>query len=465
MYGYVYSYSYGKIGGAVDLSLYKFSLWNPITNIDGTREIVNEGTANNLTLYSGSGTSFNGTNQRVEASNVAYSNQQLTISFNILLSSGADSSEYIVVLQDNDNLRFYQFNGYDVKVAIGGAYCLLCTLEVNTMFNVQCAFDDGVIKTYVDNVLASEISIPNFEVGTFKAQIASNNLFDGTLKDLYIFNRALTQAEIIKNYEQPEQFYIDALTDDTCVLNMPMNDKDGFARDMSSYSDGSLAYTPTNGYFNGNSSNYELDNTTAPYQTTDWISVAGDSIIYVNRSNCDRGRWQYAINGTAYWGGDIASADEKYIGIPNGADEVRIYYTSDGIGEINEIKEITSGIHPKLNYTTDQNISNLQYGTQDLKLPHDDLGLRDGTISNYIKGDGVGIAKIPTATRTTDIELVVNPTSLDGNVLSGGASLPASGLTLNTDNTVNLNNQTITSEVTLLNGFKGTLKSYKETEV
>ena len=270
MLGYKFKYGFNS-GKVIDLSLYKFTTWQPTTNIDGTREIVNEGSANNLTLYSGSGTSFNGTNQSVDYDPVS----SIVLSgFNMLMYSGigrVTHPTYNMWTQNNaiiwyDSLGTFKVHSY-----------------TKTYSSLVVVFTPTIIEIWYDGVYGESVISNGYSLSSESNIGQRGGAYElTTIKDFYIINEYDTSL-ITKAYEQPEQFYIDALTDNTCVLNMPMNDKGSTAHD------------------------------------------------YV--SNTD---------------------------------------------------------YPKLNYTTDQNISNLQYGTQDLKLPHDDLGLRDGTITPWIKGDGVG---------------------------------------------------------------------------
>ena len=82
--------------------------------------------------------------------------------------------------------------------------------------------------------------------------------------------------------------------------------------------------------------------------------------------------------------------------------------------------------------------------------------------SNYLECDGPGYAIIPSHTDTVNIKMTVNPTSLSGNLLSGGVTKTLTGLTLNVDNNVVISNVTPTGAITLASGFTGTIKSYEE---
>ena len=77
-----------------------------------------------------------------------------------------------------------------------------------------------IIYSTVGHVFTFNMSTVAFGLG--KVGIASTSYFKGTFKDVYLFNRVLTQSEITQAYEQPELFYAMAQADSTCVLNMPM---------------------------------------------------------------------------------------------------------------------------------------------------------------------------------------------------------------------------------------------------
>ena len=115
------------------------------------------------------------------------------------------------------------------------------------------------------------------------------------------------------------------------------------------------------------------------------------------------------------------------------------------------------------NYTSSvrDNAKNLQYGLQTCKFVRDSLGVIQSA-SDYLECDGVGYAIIPSHTNTVNIKMTVNPTSLSGNLLSGGVTKTLTGLTLNVDNNVVISNVTPTGAITLASGFSGTIKSYKE---
>lgn len=119
--------------------------------------------------------------------------------------------------------------------------------------------------------------------------------------------------------------------------------------------------------------------------------------------------------------------------------------------------------YPITNYTSSvrDNAKNLQYGLQTCKFVIDSLGVIQSD-SNYLECNGTGYATIPSHTNKVNIKMTVNPTSLSGNLLSGGVTKTLTGLTLNVDNDVVISNVTPTGAITLASGFTGTIKSYTE---
>ena len=119
--------------------------------------------------------------------------------------------------------------------------------------------------------------------------------------------------------------------------------------------------------------------------------------------------------------------------------------------------------YPITNYTTSvrDNAKNLQYGLQTCKFVRDSLGVIQSA-SNYLVCNGTGYAIIPSHADTVNIKMTVNPTSLSGNLLSGGVTKTLTGLTLNVDNNVVISNVTPTGTITLASGFSGTIKTYTE---
>lgn len=59
----------------------------------------------------------------------------------------------------------------------------------------------------------------------------------GVVKDVYYYNRVLTPTEITKYSSNPNDFFVDARNDATCVLNMPMDGINQYRHDYASGND------------------------------------------------------------------------------------------------------------------------------------------------------------------------------------------------------------------------------------
>lgn len=126
------------------------------------------------------------------------------------------------------------------------------------------------------------------------------------------------------------------------------------------------------------------------------------------------------------------------------------------------VTDIASGIsYPITNYTVDMNQTGLNYGLQASKLLLDTNGVLLGK-SNYFELYGTEKFTIPANIRTSNLTIQYNPKELTGSILTGDIILDTTGLTINTDNDISLNNQSITNTLDVGIGCKGTLKIYQE---
>ena len=291
----------------------------------------------------------------------------------------------------------------------------------------------------------------------------------GVHKDYYLFTRLLTTAEKDSYTNTPELFYAMAQADSTCVLNMPMCETDGYVRNMKSYIEGnelanSLIPHGNNILVNNMDGTYTLtvvDTATGMAQNINPVTTPL-LIKYTIISST-------ATSGTLYsWFGSTVTNPIKTISyvIPLIRSSGDVRFDSLNIGaEITfslSIKKVT-GIYPITNYTTSvrDNAKNLQYGLQTCKFVRDSSGVIQSA-SDYLECNGIGYAIIPSHADTVNIKMTVNPTSLSGNLLSGGVTKTLTGLTLNVDNNVVISNVAPTGTITLASGFSGTIKTYTE---
>ena len=335
--------------------------YNPLINYDwsttttsGLRYLKDVGStpAYNASMYFGRGAYLNGVDQTMPIGSINFTSN-MTIAFvlgsKIGMLGSINYSAYIQI--SSSTLRVRCDPNLDVSFSI--------TSISNTFHNYNILINNGSVYLYIDSVLIGSKAFSDsgvFYTPLSKIGVTSSQYTVTSIKDMFIFNRALTQPEITQAYEQPELFYAMAQTDSTCVLNMPM---------------------------------CETSSTTRNYKT--------------------------------------------------------------GID------------YPITNYTSSvrDNAKNLQYGLQTCKFVRNSLGVIQSA-SDYLECDGTGYAIIPNHTDTVNIKMTVNPTSLSGNLLSGGVTKTLTGLTLNIDNNVVISNVTPTGAITLASGFTGTIKSYKE---
>lgn len=414
MFGYGYGYG-TRVSTALAQALIDYRDWTAYTDVDGKRYITDKGASPKypLALNSGSGVYIKGTDD-------------------------------------------------------------LIPIPINQTIGAEAYIKDGVLVVN-DNVGA----ITDLVIDTV-----------GAYKDYYLFTRNLTQTEKDAMVSQPEQFFIDAKNDNTCVLNMPMNeDKDGtYSGHVIDYSEFSEVEKTTNGEFLTDTSWdknswWAISNGVATMPLTvdfkplvqdigavnggwylvvvDITSIVGNiKIAFLNdtqtleqiiaRDIVAVGKYTFLVkNNSAYNNIHISRTT------PNTASSCTVESTS--------VKQI-SGIHEITNKTNDSRdlALNIEEGINNALLLRDGNGVILG-LSDYFECDGISTATITAqGTRIVDITLTVYPTTDTGNVLSGGITLLANGLTLNQDNIITLSNQTISTDVIFGDGFKGTIKAYKE---
>lgn len=325
------------------------------------------------------------------------------------------------------------------------------------------------------------------------SQILTNYVIRGlgVHKDYYLFTRLLTTAEKDSYINTPELFYAMAQSDNTCVLNMPMCETDGYVRDMKSYSLGTnLADINLSSIITGTGNTivqdvnvFNISSVTASNAIYRPIIVFSPNTFTSDLYNievevkCTSGTLKVArLECTSSLSPNdiLTSGTTKTYSLVAGFENVGgrrgdIYL--DGLNypiytavvTVKRVEKITAGIYPITNYTSSvrDNAKNLQYGLQTCKFVRDSLGVIQSA-SNYLVCNGTGYAIIPSHADTVNIKMTVNPTLLSGNLLSGGVTKTLTGLTLNVDNEVVVSNVTPTGAITLASGFSGTIKSYKE---
>lgn len=106
-------------------------------------------------------------------------------------------------------------------------------LNLQQYFGQGCWFNgiDMQVAIPVNAIIQTEIKRVNgvVEINTNTQSLNNYNVYSGTgakvYKDVYLFSRQLSQTEIDKYNNQPNQFFTDSLEDSSCVLAMPMCEK------------------------------------------------------------------------------------------------------------------------------------------------------------------------------------------------------------------------------------------------
>ena len=274
----------------------------------------------------------------------------------------------------------------------------------------------------------------------------------GVWNDIYYFNRALTQSEITKYSTNPNQFFNDARLDNTCVLNMPLAENDKYCYDYANYSETLIFEDSTTKTLDANNTLVVYDNhiyQDGLYEVT-LSNIVGDAIIKIGST-----RYYPYLGVSTIMLSDNSISEDRIIVKAQTSGATVIY---DAIS----VKQL-SGVHEVSNYTDSvrDEAKQLSYGSQNANYKINNLGMRTDESINY-EADGIGKAIIPSHTDNVNINLVVNPTELTGNILSGGITLDTTGLIVGVDNSIELLNQTPTGAITLADGFKGTIKTYTE---
>lgn len=440
----IYVNDYIVMSSTIDLSLYKFTTWQPTTNIDGTREIVNEGSSNNMTLYGGQGTYFNGANQYHETGITSAEffnpNNDFTIAF--WSKSLTNNKGYFNFNINQLQLSMFGYfsDSFPTRLHFGSSATLNLGdtlaesqedrhIEISRSGNSISFYVNGSFKVSHDVTGVTIGTTTNFEIG----KIGSSNFFHGYQKDWYIYNRTLTEAERTKMHNQPEQFFMDAKNDATCLLNMPMTDTDWYARDYSSYSE--LLTIQDNGTKTSTAGNTRITQVTQGLlfeagksylisYSFDYVSSISNFRGYIPPS-CRTSGIAVSITIVPNINGEvnyIMEIPDDYI-TTDGNSSFYFWLEVDGTPTTTDFSDISvkqlSGIHPIENATNDTKdlAKNLQYGLQTPKLVTDSLGVVE-SVSPWFEGNGVSYGDagwIPNADEDWSIEIIQFLGALDGN--------------------------------------------------
>lgn len=334
--------------------------WSQTLTVEDNQQIKDTETAGmNLQQYFGQGCWFNGVDQCITLETAAPTNISgvWTVCF---YANSPGQNKYVIVTIGNGRKVFWFSSG--LTYYNGSANIKLDTTNTNRPGAYVIISDGSSIFTYLNGVLISTVvqTTNQLTFGAFESIGGSigqrSRFYNNIIKDVYYFRKIISEEERIRYFNQPNQFFMDSLEDDSCVLAMPMCEKNNLVRNYKNNTD---------------------------YPITNYLTTC--------RTNAQR----------------------------------------------------------------------LPYGLQTSGFKRDSNGLILSK-SNFLECDGVGIATRAGHNETVKVKTTVNPSSLVGTVLSGGVSLLPTGMTINEDNIITLENQTPTITVAFGDGFNGTIKEYKE---
>lgn len=415
-----------KVGAGVLVSGTRYNpyinySWSQTLTVGGNQQIKDTGTSGlNLQQYFGQGCWFNGIDQGistdVKVSGASWSFALRYRAGRVLTESALsqfipnNTGRFRIKTEDNGTRFNVQLGSYQIN-ALLDTTAQSRDIYISYTGTILSLYSDGSFIESVDTLTPQVISVTNIEIGKSKIYY-----FNGIVKDVYAFNRVLTQTEIEKYTNQPNQFFMDSLEDSSCILAMPLCEKDGFVRNYKSYSEGSNLVV--DGSF-GNQSLWVIGDSTT-------ISISGNAVNFNNSSSFVYPTPFLAIFNTPITinkcfmvelevfnyqsgsvrveiGASVANNNATPFLTSNGKYQFIVQHTTNSsyrpifrainfIGSITNlrVKELTS-IYPITNYlaTCRTNAQRLPYGLQTSGFKRDSNGLILSK-SNFLEADGVG---------------------------------------------------------------------------
>lgn len=202
--------------------------WSSTYQANNQMYSANSGTGTYLQLYSGQGVKFNGVDQRLESIETSSPLSDVgTLIMTVAPSQDFTVDRYLLT-NSSGNDRFYiRMDADEINLGIGDSSSILTGITQDETIQVLAlSWNNGNYfisygeQTNGGTYFGSPSGVFSITLGSTERYTPS--YFDGTLKDLFIFNRTLTQTENAKYSANPNGFFNDALVDDTCVLNMPL---------------------------------------------------------------------------------------------------------------------------------------------------------------------------------------------------------------------------------------------------
>lgn len=235
----------------INNTLADYKNWR-VANSSGVMKIKdNSGKRYNATSYFGQGVYFDGISQRVDIADAlrpTINRSSFSVSVNIV--TNASTNTYLNFLGTAD----VQLMGYSTTQMMWNCYSGVENKLIypNNLLTGLFAltYDGTTYKAYHNGVLitslvgAAPVNGSNTLCIGGRSQLT--NYRQATQKDMFIFNRVLTNAEIMNAYMYPNEFYQMAQADGLCILNMPLCEKDGFVRNYKTYTEVQKEYSNFN---------------------------------------------------------------------------------------------------------------------------------------------------------------------------------------------------------------------------
>lgn len=402
--------------------------WSDTVTRNGLQEIENSGTFElGLSQYFGQGVWFNGVDQELnfDASQPLNNTGSLLFTFR---TSSSIKSIYILSNRISNNRLYLNLTNGELRLGLGNNYVVIpFTILANTVYRAVISFQNNNYRFVInENVFeGTHTGIVNEQFFTINNTIKYTRYTDTYIyKDFFIYNRYLSQAEVDGYSNQPNQFFTSALEDNSCILAMPMCEKDGFVRNYKSYSELEKLVDKTNIALTSTLSNARIaqENIGLLIQAGKIYEITYDFLpnvnfvdfkLYIPPTSNNNSQIVIAIPISHFSGKYIFLVPRTYTKT-NGSTSCYMWIGVNGTLTTHTFKEISikevTGIYPVSNYlsTCRTNAQRLGYGLQTSGFKRDSLG-RILSKSNFLEGDGVGFGNtgwIPRADKDWSIELI-----------------------------------------------------------
>jgi len=155
---------------------------------------------------------FNGTSARVTVADTPALRLTTGMTLEAWVKPAVVSSIWRdVIYKGNDNYYLEAMSNISAMPATGGSFGTTygtATLAVNTWTHLAATYDSAALRLYVNGVQVSSVArTAPITTSTNPLQIGGNSLFgqffQGTIDDVRVYNRALSQAEIQTDMGRP----------------------------------------------------------------------------------------------------------------------------------------------------------------------------------------------------------------------------------------------------------------------